>query len=165
MREFFLLLVSVGWMLCMNWSRLRRYQCLQVETLISNSACGQHSKLYWHLWQICKGEGKERKWREKIKQMRDGADIHPKKGGPIDCSCQDKLPSTNRFSGWSLLGLGGAHSLGLWAWRQTLLLFGGLRAKTELTTWQWHEKHHWGQRECGRHEHKIARIFALWLIY
>lgn len=31
-----------------------------------------------------------------------------KKGGPIDCGCQDKLPSTNRFSGRSLLGLGGA---------------------------------------------------------
>ncbi len=78
--------------------------------LISNSARRQHSKLYWHLWQICKGEGKkkERKWRKQIKQMRDGADIHPKKGGPIDCGCQDKLPSTNRFSGWSLLVLGGA---------------------------------------------------------
>lgn len=37
--------------------------------------------------------------------------IQRKKWGPMDCGCQDKLPSTNRFTGRSLLGLGGAHSL------------------------------------------------------
>lgn len=166
MRDFFLLM-SVGWMLCMNWRRLRRYQCLQEETLISNSARRQHSKLYWHLWQICKGEGKkkERKWRKKIKQMRDWADIHLKiKGGPIDCSCQDKLPSTNRFSGWSLLGLGGAceHedrrcccSEGLER-RQSQPHDNGMTSA---------EKCHWGHREFERRGNKTARIFGLWLIY